>query len=267
MRTPRGKETIKPPSYVEDRFDSLLDLLNIMREVFPNSASLDSFNSPCKLNERDIKNIREAYHFPSAIKVCHPSPSDRTCNWHPERICVHWGALDAGFRFPVDPFIIRLLAELQIHPCQLYPNAWRFIIIFIIRCRQLGIPLSTTMFRSIFGVWNSSDYKKGWISFQHRAKLPHIVNPFSFPDSQHFWEREFVILEWEGGDWGNFFVKRFGSVEDSSHFVCDLSDSELLDRDKLLADDGRTHYKTFLNEKNLVEAGLSFLSIEGNFLV
>lgn len=50
-----------------------------------------------------------------------------------------------------------------------------------------------------------------------------------------------MILEWEGGDWVDFFVKRFGSVEDSSHFICDLKDSELLNRDRLLADDGRTH--------------------------
>lgn len=266
MRTAKGKEEIKPSSYVDRKFESLLDLLNIMRDTFPNCASLDSFSSPSKLNEKDVQKIKDSYHFPSAIKVRLAKPSDRTCNWHPERLCVYWGALDAGFRFPVDNFIIRLLAEYQIHPCQLYPNSWRYISIFLIRCRQLGIHPTTTLFRSIFVASNSSDQKKGWVSLKHRAKIPHMVNPYSLPDSQHFWEREFVILEWKGGDWGNFFVKRFGVVKDSKHFVCDLDDSELQDRDWLLADDGCTHYKMFLNEKNLIEAGLSFLSVEGNFL-
>lgn len=76
-----------------------------------------------------------------------------------------------------------------------------------------------------------------------------------------------MILKWRGGNWGHFFVSKFGEVNDSLHFVCDLSPEELLDRDRLIADDGRTHYKVFLNEKRLVEAGLSLLSIEGKIFI
>lgn len=249
-RTLKGMNKIRSPLYVDRRFDSLLDLLSTMREAFPNSAELDSYNSPCKLKESHVRKIRADYSFPDSVKVRLPGVADRTCNWHPEKLCIHKGALEAGLRIPVHPFIIRFLAELQVHPCQLYPNAWRFIIIFMLRCRDLGIPLSTTMFRSIFMVKNSSKLKKGWISFQHRPSVPNIVNSHSFPDSHHYWEREFFILKWDGGDWGQFFVKRFGEVEDSSHFI---------------ADDGRSHFRVFLTERKLVEAELSFLSLEGNY--
>lgn len=261
-RTMKGKLKLKPPRYIDRQFESTLDLLSIMGESFPNTSSLVAFNSPSKLSKKDVEKIRNTYGFPSAIRVCLPNPGDRTCNWHPERICVLKGALEAGFRFPVHAFIIRFLAELQVHPCQLYPNSWRFLIIFLLRCRELEIPWSTTMFRSIFAVKNSSDSKPGWVCFQLRNGLPHIVNSFSFPDSHHFWERDFVVLEWEGGDWGHFFVKKFGFVHDSSHFVCELNPKELSDRDRLLADDGRTHYRTILTEKKLIEAGLSILSFE-----
>ena len=88
-----------------------------------------------------------------------------------------------------------------------------------------------------------------------------------FPDSHHYWAREFVILEWEDGDWGQFFVKKFGSVEDSSHFILDLEESELLDRDRLLEDNGRSHFRAFFSEKRLVEAGLSCLPYDGNYIL
>lgn len=263
-RSLRGKNEIWCPQYIERRFNSLLDLLSTMSEAFPNSSELDSFLNACKLNNREVEMIRNTYSFPDGIQVLMPELGDRTCNWHPERLCVYKDALGAGLRFPVHPFIIRLLAELQIHPCQLYPNSWRLLIIFILRCRDLKIPLSTTIFRSIFLVLNSSHTKKGWVRFQHRGNIPHMVNTKSFPDAHHFWPREFVVLYWEGGDWGEFFMKRFGSMEDSSHFIMELKSEELSYRDKLLEDNDRSHYRAFLTEKRLVEASLSFLPYEGN---
>lgn len=132
-RTIRGKNRLQPPSYIDRRFHSLLDLLNAMRDAFPNNSELVSYHSPCKLDEQDVEQIRKSYGFPDSVKASLPGLGDRTCNWHPEKLCVYKGALEAGLRFPVDPFIIRLLAELQVHPCQLYPNAWRIVLVFMLR--------------------------------------------------------------------------------------------------------------------------------------
>lgn len=70
-----------------------------------------------------MREIKEKYSFLSCIKVCDLGFSDRTCNWDRERLCVFKGAPEAVLRFPVHPFIIRLLAHIKVHPCQLYPNS------------------------------------------------------------------------------------------------------------------------------------------------
>lgn len=93
---------------------------------------------------------RKIVGFPPKITVRVPSPGDITCNWHPENLFVHKKARASGFRFPVHPFVARLLAEAKVNPCQLYPNSWKFIFIFMVRCHKEGIPLNIPLFRSIF---------------------------------------------------------------------------------------------------------------------
>lgn len=73
------------------------------------------------------------------------------------------GALEVELRFPVHPFIVTVLADLKIYPCQLYPNSWRFIILFMLKCHALDIPMSTPLFWSIFFVKNSGLNRAGWL--------------------------------------------------------------------------------------------------------
>lgn len=196
-----------------------------------------------------------------------PGPGDRTCNWHHEKLFVYKEAILSGFRFPVHPFVVRLLAEVKINPCQLYPNSWRFIFIFMVRCHQEDIALNIPLFRSIFMFKNSPLVRKGWVSIQHRPGVPHIVNASSLPDSFHGWQHNFVILHWKGGDWGRYFRTRFGHVSDAGFYLLELNRLDLSNRDKLISDNGRTHYREFLNETALVEAGFSTLSPKGNLLL
>ncbi|KAL8124561.1 hypothetical protein AgCh_012279 [Apium graveolens] len=61
-------------------------------------------------------------------------------------------ALDAGLRFPLHPFFPHLLADLQINPCQLPPNAWRNILCFMVCCLREGFPLSVAVLGRFFNV-------------------------------------------------------------------------------------------------------------------
>lgn len=51
-------------------------------------------------------------------------------------------------------------------------------------------------------------------------------------------------------------------VPDSSHFIHDLEPYELLNRDRLIADNKQPNYRVFVTERKLVEASLSGLSLE-----
>lgn len=158
-RATKGKDLISP-LFLNRHFNNLKESLDEMKDAFSNNACLDVFNHSCKMSEGEIRKIKERYSFPSCIKVREPNYNDITCNWDPERLCVFKGALVARLRFPVYPFIIRLLAAIKVHPCQLFPNSWRLIVIFMLRCHQLEIPFSNSMFRSIFLVKSSPEERQ-----------------------------------------------------------------------------------------------------------
>lgn len=138
-----GKNTI-PPLFLDRHFSKLKELLDEMVDAFPNNACLDAFNHSCKMSGGDLRKITEKHSFPNCIKVCDPKYIGRTYNLDLERLCIFKGTRDARLRFPIHPFINRLLAEIKVHPYHLFPNSWRLIVIFILRCHQPEISLSTS---------------------------------------------------------------------------------------------------------------------------
>ena len=153
-------------------------------------------------------------------------PGDRTCHWKDDALFVYKDALLAGLRFPVHNFIPTLLADVQVSPCQLAPNAWRILNCFIVRCLQLKLPLSVPLFRKIFQFKNSASSYSGWVYLSHRPHKPHIFKNSSIPDNNPHWKDEFLQLVWAGGDWGTLFRKNFGRVSDGSAETIVLSEAE-----------------------------------------
>lgn len=262
-RSMKGKHATLP--LVRDPPLSLEELLSIPPDRFPNNAEFDSFGFPSLETKASAILIGRKFNFPPTVEVGCPKPGDRTCNWHPRKLFVYRDAIEAGFRLPLDEFVVRLLAEVGANPCQLSPNAWRYIYIFMLRCIELNIEYTTTLFRSIFLFKNSPEIRKGWLSIQHRPGVPHLFNHSSLRDKDHDWQRHFFVVRWKGGDWGKLFKPRFSHVKDTNDHIMYLSPEELRDRDKLIADDGQSHAKLILNECALVRAGLSIVSMEGNF--
>lgn len=261
----RGKD-FRPPIVLDHPVTSLFELLNEMGDAFPNNAELDANDYPSRLNDEDVVRIAELYNVPPQYEVVCPSPGDRTCNWDPEDLFIYEDAFKSGLRFPLNDFIPRLLAEARINPCQLVPNAWRIIHVFMALCVQKGFPLSINLFRSIFVFKNSPECRKGWIHIGHRPGVPHTFFTESLPDSNHVWKWGFVILRWRGGNWGEIFRPRFATVNDPGRFDRLLTRAEHQQRDELISDKGRTHYRAIINENALRSAGLSFVSDSGNFL-
>lgn len=64
-------------------------------------------------------------------------------------------ALKSGLRFPIHDFIIHLLANAKVNPCQLTPNSWKMVHVFMVSCHLKKIPLSVLVFRAIFMFKNS----------------------------------------------------------------------------------------------------------------
>ncbi|KAK1357003.1 hypothetical protein POM88_050259 [Heracleum sosnowskyi] len=260
-RAKKGNNLSCVPVVIDEPLPTLFELVNQMGDAFPNNAEFDSFKFPSTPGKVDVKR-RKKYSFPKDLKIVVPDPGDRTCNWNPERLFVYRDAIAAGLRFPLHPFVVRLLAELRINPCQLYPNSWKFIFIFMARCLKEGIPLSVPIFRSIFVLKNSPVTRKGWVCIQHRPGVNHICNNASLPDSNHEWRHHFVVLYWKGGDWGQYFRSDFNHVVDFGSHINKLKSHEFPDMDDLITGHDHIHYRSFLTERIMVEVGMSRLSLE-----
>ena len=57
-----------------------------------------------------------------------PSEEDRVCHFFPGEVCFYESTFVCGLRFPVHPFLMKLLDRFGIAPGQLMPNSWKIVV-------------------------------------------------------------------------------------------------------------------------------------------
>ena len=138
---------------IHSPYVSIQDLLNERGDEYPSVSELDSFDHSNRFHDKkEIKKYNKLFNLPSYLELIHPEGGDRTCHWDPQRLCVYRDALMAGLRFPFHEFIVRLLAAVRIHPCQVVPNGWRGIFCFMVLCIRKNIPLSVACLGRYFSL-------------------------------------------------------------------------------------------------------------------
>ena len=256
------------PIPIRSKYMSLHDMINERGDEYPSVSALDSYDHSNKFHEADkVKDYHKIYRIKPPLKLILADAGDRSCHWRSDALCVYKDTIVAGVRFPFHEFIPRLLADIQINPCQLPPNAWRIINCFMVRCLQNNFPLSIPLFRKIFQFKNSAVNNLGWVYINHRIGVPPIFHPKSIPDNNIRWKDEFVYLVWEGGDWGTLFRKSFGRVSDGSAADIVLNEEEAHAYAELTKDNGTTVAWELLDEFVLKSVGLSKVSDKGKPLV
>nr|XP_017227649.1 PREDICTED: uncharacterized protein LOC108203324 [Daucus carota subsp. sativus] len=250
------------PIIINSSCSSLLDLINIMRDEYPSLAELGFYGYAADCSPSLAKAYHRLLNYPKAYSLVRAEPGDRTCHWDPQHLFVYKHALLAGLRFPLHPFIPKLLADVGLNPCQLTPNAWRIIHCFMVQCLSKGLSMSVSLFRKIFQFKNYPVGSTGWVLISHRPDQPHIFNNSSIPDNNPRWKKEFFKLHWEGGDWGTLFRSKFCKVVDGSVDSIHLSDVEKAAYAELVKDNGQSKCWDLLDEFNLRKLGLSRVSDE-----
>ncbi|KAL8116823.1 hypothetical protein AgCh_023117 [Apium graveolens] len=244
---------------IQSPYTSLLDMINSRGDEYPSLSELDSYNHGNTFHELDgrIESMNTLYTLPPHLRITPAAPGDRTCNWEGDTLFIYRGALTAGLRFPFHEFIPRLLADVQINPCQLPPNAWRNIICFMVLCLRNNFPLSVAVFRKVFQFYNSAMSQPGWVLIRQRPKIPHIFDSNFIVENNPKWRDEFVRLTWAGGNWATLFRRPFCKVSDGSPGSIRLSDEEEVAYQALISDDGKIDTWTLLEEFSLKKVGLS----------
>ena len=87
----------------------------------------------------DLKGLRSLYFIPREFGLTLTSTNDRICFLPAGSIGVYEEALKVGLRFPLHPFIKRVLDRFSLGLAQIALNSWCHIVGFVCLCNLIGI--------------------------------------------------------------------------------------------------------------------------------
>ena len=82
----------------------------------------------CSLKIEVFSKFKDRFQFPEGTRVRLPKKDEKACAFAHGEVCFYEAAFSCGLRFPVHPFIMKLLHHLNLAPGQLMPNSWRIVI-------------------------------------------------------------------------------------------------------------------------------------------
>ena len=86
----------------------------------------------CSLKIEVFSKFKDRFQFPKGTRARLPRKDERAYEFAHGEICFYEAAFSCGLRFPVHPFIMKLLHYLNLALGQLMPNSWRIVISCII---------------------------------------------------------------------------------------------------------------------------------------
>ena len=136
------------------------------------------------------------YRPPFGVQVWSPDILTSYMVQVSKMVCFFEVAFDNGLRFPLHPFIKRVLQHFNVCPSQLSPNFWGILIGLLVffRDKGLGVP-SIALFLDLFSVKEATER---FLYLSKRANAPLIIS--DLPSSHKFWkERYFFVIgrSWE----------------------------------------------------------------------
>ncbi|XP_048496328.1 uncharacterized protein LOC125495604 [Beta vulgaris subsp. vulgaris] len=109
------------------------------------------------------------------------------------QLAVYRLALDAGLRFPLHPFISRLLHYYNIGHNQLSPNSWQNILTFLAVCELKGVDPSLAAFSQIHCISKVPRTMDGaWFSVCNRQGF---LTSWDKTSKMHAWKAEFLFVQ------------------------------------------------------------------------
>ena len=77
----------------------------------------------CSLKIEVFSKFKDRFQFPEGTRARLPRKDEKACAFAHGEVCFYETAFSYGLRFPVHPFIMKLLHYLNLAPGQLMPNS------------------------------------------------------------------------------------------------------------------------------------------------
>ena len=150
---------------------------------------------PSRVESLYGETFARCYRPPFGVQVWSPDILTSYVVQVPKMVCFFEVAFDNGLRFPLHPFIKRVLQHFNVCPSQLSPDFWGILIGLLVffRDKGLGVP-SIALFLDLFSVKEAAE---GFLYLSKRASSPLIIS--DLPSSHKFWKKRYFFVS--GRSW------------------------------------------------------------------
>ena len=136
------------------------------------------------------------YGHPFGVQVWCPDVLTTYVVQVPKMVCFFEVAFENDLRFPLHPFIKRVLQHFNVCPSQLSPNFWGVLVglLVVFRDKGLGVP-SIALLLDFFSVNKAA---KGFLYISKRSSAKLIIS--DLPSSHKFWKERYFFVSgrhWE----------------------------------------------------------------------
>ena len=130
------------------------------------------------------------YRPPFGVRVWSPDVLTSYVVPVPKMVFFFEVAFDNGLRFPLHPFIKRVLQHFNVCPSQLSPNCWGILVGLLVffKDKGLGVP-SIALFLDLFSVKESAE---DFLYFSRRVGAPLII--FDLPSFHRLWKEIYFFV-------------------------------------------------------------------------
>ena len=113
----------------------------------------------------------------------------------PGMVCFFEVAFDNGLRFPLHPFMKRVLQHFNICPSQLAPNGWGILVGLLVSFRDKGLDIpSLALFLHLF---RPNETIEGFLYFSRCSRAPAVIS--DLPSSHRSWKGRYFFVS--GPNW------------------------------------------------------------------
>ena len=150
---------------------------------------------PSKVDSSYGATFSRRYQPPFSVRVWSPDLLTLYVVYVHKMVCFFEVAFDNSLRFPLHPFMKRVLQHFNVCPSQLAPNGWGILVGLLVffRDKGLGVP-SIALLLYLFSPKETSE---GFLYFSRCSGAPLVI--FDLPSSYRLWKGSYFFVN--GCNW------------------------------------------------------------------
>ncbi|GAB2270888.1 hypothetical protein Dimus_038884 [Dionaea muscipula] len=149
----------------------------------------------CTLDEDDFQHVRNAFPEAPGVRYFKPLYFETVMDFEKdEALAIHLDHFN-GLRFPLHPFIVKVLKGFGMLPAWLTPESIGYLVSFLIKAIESDLTPTLSAFQIVFQLIRK---ETNYFCF----KLCLNYHPVYIPESYDSWKKIFILVS--GSDWDEF---------------------------------------------------------------